>query len=196
MDPRFLIGGLPSVWWIQGGARDAPPTGIQIISLPLANEVWGKVIFLHLFVILFTGGGKGLPVHAGIPPPRPGTPRTRHPPGPATPHAHRTRPPRRRACWEIRSMRGRYASYWNAILFSCSFWQNVCKIIPLWDLPPLPPGKSWIRHCNLRGGVNALHFNFLKNPMQLKKIGSGIFFSRIIKIKELNLCEKFMFETI
>ena len=28
--------------------------------LPLANEVWGKVIFLHLFVILFTGG-----VHAG-----------------------------------------------------------------------------------------------------------------------------------
>ena len=25
--------------------------------LPPANEVWGKVIFLHLFVILFTGGG-------------------------------------------------------------------------------------------------------------------------------------------
>ena len=24
--------------------------------LPPANEVWGKVIFLHLFVILFTGG--------------------------------------------------------------------------------------------------------------------------------------------
>ena len=23
---------------------------------PYANEVWGKVIFLHLFVILFTGG--------------------------------------------------------------------------------------------------------------------------------------------
>ena len=33
----------------------------QILSrklfLPPANEVWGKVIFLHLFVILFTGGG-------------------------------------------------------------------------------------------------------------------------------------------
>ena len=31
--------------------------------LPPANEVWGKVIFLHLFVILFTGGsapGEGL----------------------------------------------------------------------------------------------------------------------------------------
>ena len=25
--------------------------------LPPANEVWGKVIFLHQFVILFTGGG-------------------------------------------------------------------------------------------------------------------------------------------
>ena len=27
------------------------------LLLPPANEVWGKVIFLHLFVILFTGGG-------------------------------------------------------------------------------------------------------------------------------------------
>ena len=26
------------------------------LLLPPANEVWGKVIFLHLFVILFTGG--------------------------------------------------------------------------------------------------------------------------------------------
>ena len=32
-------------------------------------------------------------------------PWSRHPPSP------------RRACWEIRSTRGRYASYWNAILF-------------------------------------------------------------------------------
>ena len=35
-------------------------------------------------------------VHAGIPPPL---------------------PPGSRACWEIRSTSGRYASYWNAILF-------------------------------------------------------------------------------
>ena len=28
-----------------------------------------------------------------------------------------TSPPPHRACWEIRSTRGRYASYWNAILF-------------------------------------------------------------------------------
>ena len=27
------------------------------LFLPPANEVWGKVIFLHLFVILFTGEG-------------------------------------------------------------------------------------------------------------------------------------------
>ena len=26
------------------------------VFLPPANEVWGKVIFLHLSVILFTGG--------------------------------------------------------------------------------------------------------------------------------------------
>ena len=40
--------------------------------------------------------------------PRPG------PPGPGPPTRY---PPRRRACWEIRSTSGRYASYWNAILF-------------------------------------------------------------------------------
>ena len=43
------------------------------IYLKPANEVWGKVIFLHLFVILFTEGGS-VSVHDGIPP---------HPPGPA-----------------------------------------------------------------------------------------------------------------
>ena len=29
---------------------------LKLMSLPPANEVWGKVIFLHLSVILFTGG--------------------------------------------------------------------------------------------------------------------------------------------
>ena len=29
---------------------------MSLHSLPPANKVWGKVIFLHLFVILFTGG--------------------------------------------------------------------------------------------------------------------------------------------
>ena len=38
------------------------------VLLPPANEVWGKVIFLHLSVILFTGGG-GIPacIASGIP---------------------------------------------------------------------------------------------------------------------------------
>ena len=45
--------------------------------------------------------------------PRPGTPSpwTRYTPQDQVP------PPRGTACWEIRSTSGRYASYWNAILF-------------------------------------------------------------------------------
>ena len=90
--------------------------------LPPANEVWGKVIFLHLFVILLTGGVSAS-VHGGIPPPwdhvppRPCntlgscTPRTMHLP-PRTMH------PKHRACWEIWSTQGWYASYWNVILFT------------------------------------------------------------------------------
>ena len=88
---------------------------------------WAKVIFSQACVTLFTGGGGGsASVHAGIPhhhhlleqtppgadPPGPGRhlPPGADPPGPG-------RPPQRRACWEIRSTRGRYASYCNAILF-------------------------------------------------------------------------------
>ena len=48
-------------------------------------------------------------------PPRVDTPQSRHPPRADTPH---------RACWEIRSMRGWYASYWNAILSHMFFFQN------------------------------------------------------------------------
>ena len=40
-----------------------------------------------------------------------------HPLGPGTPPGTRYTP-RHRSCWEIRSTRGRYASYWNAFLFS------------------------------------------------------------------------------
>ena len=50
-------------------------------------------------------------------PPRADTPRSRHAPvGADTPPPPEQTPPRR-ACWEIRSTRGRYASYWNAYLF-------------------------------------------------------------------------------
>ena len=102
---------------------------------------WGKVMFLHESVILFTGGSA--PLHAGIhTPPGPGTPHplgpdtppgTRHtsPLGPGTPQDQappwdqvppRTmHPPRHSACWEIWATSGWYASYWNAILFMFFF---------------------------------------------------------------------------
>ena len=66
------------------------------------NEVWGKVMFLHLSVILFTGGQVSAPLHAGIHP----YPLGRHPPF---------------RYYGIRSTRGRYASYWNAYLFEPCF---------------------------------------------------------------------------
>ena len=69
--------------------------------LPPANEVWGKVMFLYLCVILFTVGG-GLPNPPGCRPPGLGRPHQ----GGANSHP----PP-------IRSTSGRYASYWNAYLF-------------------------------------------------------------------------------
>ena len=56
------------------------------------NEVLAKVIFLHRFVILFTGGGYG--VWQGEPPQAwRTTPRTRPPHGMETPQAWRTPPP-------------------------------------------------------------------------------------------------------
>ena len=48
----------------------------------------------------------------------------RHPPGPAPPPGPAS--PRSRAYWEIRSTSGRYASYWNAILFTHLFGQYLC----------------------------------------------------------------------
>ena len=118
--------------------------------LPPANEVWDKVIFLHLFVILFTGGGgvclsacwdttprtlhhpPTMPPRTMNPPPPPGTmhpsrtmrthpqdyapPGTMHPPQDHAPPPQDHAPLQCRACWEIQSTRGRYASYWNAIL--------------------------------------------------------------------------------
>ena len=74
--------------------------------LPPANEVWGKVIFLHLSVILFTGG-------QGVP--RQVPPRQVHPGQVHHPALHAG----------IRSTSGRYAFYWNAFLLSINL-----KIIP------------------------------------------------------------------
>ena len=57
--------------------------------LPPANEVWGKVIFLHPFVPLFTEGGQPASVHAGTPSQPPwdhAPPRTMHPTPSGTMH--------------------------------------------------------------------------------------------------------------
>ena len=56
-------------------------------------------------------------------PPGPGTPPDQvHPLGPGTPPWDQVHPPQHRACWEIRPTRGRYASYWNAILLFILLW--------------------------------------------------------------------------
>ena len=80
-------------------------------------------------VHLVLGGvpGPGGCTHLGpCTPPGPGTPLPSdqvHPPPDQVhpPWARYT--PRHRACWEIRSTRGRYASYWNAFLLYCAFKQ-------------------------------------------------------------------------
>ena len=70
-------------------------------------------------------------------------PRTRH-------------PPRRRACWEIWSTRGRYASYWNAILLhlACSSYfsglANMGVISLNWDPHLLNCNISSVWQWNLR----------------------------------------------
>ena len=76
-------------------------------------------MFLQLCVILFTGGLSGME----NPPPGKETPLGREtPPSSETPHqgeppslGRETPPP------GIRSMSGRYASYWNAFLFTAIF---------------------------------------------------------------------------
>ena len=117
---------------------------IQIITG--RNEVVAKVMFLHVCVILFTGGV----LRAGRTPPDQTPPGSRHPPWSRhppdqtppsppdqtpppsreqtppqdqTPPPPEQRPPTptplpREADSGIRSMSGRYASYWNAFLLS------------------------------------------------------------------------------
>ena len=98
-------------------------------------------MFLQASVILLTGGRRYLPPGTRHPPqsrppvsrhppeqtpPRADTPpgsRPPHPreqtlPTPGSRHPPQSRPPPQRACCEIRSTRGQYASYWNAILLS------------------------------------------------------------------------------
>ena len=110
-------------------------------SLPPTNEVWGKVIFLHLFVILFTRGqpgpGVGVPGPGGSAPRGSLVSRVSAPGGYLVPGgplpggrclAMGRSAPRWGACsWGVPGRDppdgyccGRCASYWNAFLF------NVC----------------------------------------------------------------------
>ena len=116
--------------------------GCANLLLPPANEVWGKVIFLHLCVILFTGGVPGQ-VPPGRYTPRAGTRPGRYTPWQVHPHRQvhppgRYTPPRQVHPWQvhtpptvhagIRSTSGRYASYWNAFLFCNFFAENYMKM--------------------------------------------------------------------
>ena len=97
------------------------------MSLPPVNEVWGKVIFLYLSVILFTGGVPGQ-VPPGQVHPLAGTPPRRYTPLAGTsPSRYPTSliryPPGRYTPWQavhagIWSTSGWYTSYWNTFLFS------------------------------------------------------------------------------
>ena len=106
-------------------------------------------MFLQASVILLIGGvclsacwdnppppGRDTPLEqtpprANIPPPEQTSPKQTHPPSKhppeQTPPWSRQPPPPRRACWEIRSTRGWYASYWNAFCYRChSYVSFVC----------------------------------------------------------------------
>ena len=48
-------------WKIQGISEK-----FYLLLLPPANKFWGKVMFLHLSVILLIGGGGSAPLYAGI----------------------------------------------------------------------------------------------------------------------------------
>ena len=90
--------------------------------LPPANEVWGKVVFLHLCIILFTVGSasRGVRIQGGLPPGGGGL----HPGGRGIciqgekglhPGGGLGRPPSF-GYYGIRSTSGRYASLLECIL--------------------------------------------------------------------------------
>ena len=90
------------------------------------------------------------PPQEQTPPPEQTPPRSRHPradtpqeqtppweqthsPPEQTPPPRSRHPPRHRACWEIRSTSGRYASYWNAILLpTCISWGSGDGNVATW----------------------------------------------------------------
>ena len=49
---------------------------------------------------------------------------------------------------EIRSMSGRYASYWNAFFFHIDIDENGTSAVADLKVPPSPSRESWIRPCS------------------------------------------------
>ena len=107
------------------------------------NEVVAKVMFLHVSVILSTGGvsrekppgqgdpktrqtppGRETPPDQGDPPDQADPPEQGRPPGRENPPGP-CRPPPPEADSRIRSTSGRYASYWNAFLL-CGLSFTLC----------------------------------------------------------------------
>ena len=136
-------------------------------SLQPANEVWGKVMFLHLCVILFTGGGVSLTET----PTRQKTswtaiPWIETPLDRDTPLDKDTPFPRQRPPRMVKS--GRYASYWNAFLFhvvSCSEITSVhCEPLSLKKASAL-----WNFYCS-RVNVSILCFSgYVYESLQFKE---------------------------
>ena len=150
-------------------------------------------MFLHVCVILFTGGvsrqappgadtspgtRQTPPDQAETHPPTPGPgrhplgpgrpPGSRHPPPQSRPPQDQADPPQEEDC-SIRSMSGRYASYWNAFLSDKFFTARkpVCLLfysqggggvcpIACWDTPPkqTPPVGRHTPHRILRDTVS------------------------------------------
>ena len=91
---------------------------LLLVFLPPANEVWGKVI--RFTGVCLSIGGEYLTRYPSWADTPPGTPTPwAHTPSPLDRHPPRadTTPPRAHTP-RIRSTRGRYASHWNANLFS------------------------------------------------------------------------------
>ena len=91
-------------------------------SLPPENEIWGKVMPLHLCIILF-GGGEG-DLHLGVG---------------QTPFGY----------YDIWSMSGQYASYWNAFLFypllNHHHWMRYSSFYDFWIVTKWIHLISWIQ---------------------------------------------------
>ena len=88
-----------------------------------ANEVWGYVMFLHLSVILFTGGVCIPACNGPDTPLGQATPLGRHPP----PGRHHPPPPRRPLQWTVRILLEYIHScdwYFLSLNSGKTFWEN------------------------------------------------------------------------